>query len=172
MMRRIAAIVCLTAQIAALAPIAEAGNPGVFDRAVGTAEGAVDDPWPFLASDESTGDDPPIFQESSGYKWGILGSSVGLVAGVGLAFWVKARADDRYDEYLRTADPTRSAELFASAERYDRATLIGWGMAQVSFVALLYFLTREGDRTLIPVEGEPVVRPHRDGVEVGVRLTP
>jgi hypothetical protein len=104
--------------------------------------------------------------------WGIVGSSVGLVSGVGLALWVKNEADDRYDRYLHTADPKRAQELLDSADRYDRASLVGWAMAQVSFVALLYFLTREQKRTLIPVEGEPLVRPTGDGVEVGMKVTP
>jgi len=172
MIRRLATLLCVIAQVAGVAPVLEAGSAGGLDREDSGVTSAAGESRPFLFSDETSSDDAPVFQKSRGYKWGILGSSVGLVAGVGLAFWVKSKADDRYDEYLVTADPTQSADLFASAERYDRATLIGWGMAQVSFVALLYFLTREGDRPLIPVEGEPVVRPHRDGVEVGLRLTP
>jgi hypothetical protein len=110
--------------------------------------------------------------DEKSYTFGIIGSAVGLVAGVGLAVWVKREADKRYDEYLITADTDHQADLFQSAQRYDRATIIGWGLAQASFIALLYFLTREGGRDLVPVEGEPLVRTYEDGVELGIRFTP
>ena len=104
--------------------------------------------------------------------WGLLGSGVGLVAGVGLALWVKSEADDRYDIYLNTADPDVARDALDSAERYDRATLIGWGLAQVSFIAFVYFLTREGERPLISPKGEPLVRPQEDGFQIGFRVSP
>lgn len=105
-------------------------------------------------------------------KWGLLGSGAGLVAGVGLALWVKSEADDRYDVYLNTADPDAAQAALNSAEQYDRATLIGWGLAQVSFVAFVYFLTRENKRPLIPAEGKPLVRIQEDGVQVGFQVAP
>ena len=105
-------------------------------------------------------------------RWGILGSATGIVVGVGLALWVKSEADQRYDLYLRTADPELAADLFQSAERYDRAALVGFGLAEVSFVALVYFLTRDQERVLVPVRGEPLVRIRKDGAEVGVRFRP
>jgi hypothetical protein len=85
---------------------------------------------------------------------------------------VKSEADDRYDVYLNTADPDAAREAFDAAERYDRATLIGWALAQVSFVAFVYFLTRDETRTLIPVEGEPLVRTRDGGFEIGFRVAP
>jgi len=120
-------------------------------------------------------EDPPeiTFEEDEkSYTFGIIGSAVGLMAGVGLAVWVKREADKRYDKYLITADTDQAADLFDAAQRYDRATIIGWGLAQVSFIALLYFLTREGGRDLVPVDGEPLVRAYGDGVELGFRVTP
>lgn len=105
-------------------------------------------------------------------KWGLIGAGTGLVAGVAMAMWVKNEADDRYDVYLNTADPEEAQKAFDEAQRYDRATLVGWGLAQVSFVAFVYFLTRERSRPLVPVEGEPIVRPREDGVQVGFRFTP
>ena len=104
--------------------------------------------------------------------WGLIGSGVGLVAGVGLAIWVKAEADERYDRYLITADPEVASRAFNAAQRYDRATLIGWAMAQISFVSLVYFLTREGTRPLVSGKGEVLIEPTGDGVRVGVRLHP
>ncbi len=104
--------------------------------------------------------------------WGLIGSGVGLVAGVGLAIWVKAEADERYDRYLITADPEVASIAFNAAQRYDRATLIGWAMAQISFVSLVYFLTREGTRPLVSGKGEALIEPTEDGVRVGIRLRP
>ncbi len=103
---------------------------------------------------------------------GIVISGIGLAAGVGLAAWLKNEADDRYESYLHLADPARAREMRRSAQRYDRASLIGWGTAQVSFLALFYFLTREEKRPLIPVEGEPIVRADANGIQVGIRVAP
>jgi hypothetical protein len=102
----------------------------------------------------------------------LIGAGAGLVTGVGLALWVKSEADERYEIYLDTADPDGAREALESAERYDRATLIGWALAQVSFVAFVYFLTREGERPLVPLAGEALVRPQEDGVEIGFRVAP
>ena len=112
---------------------------------------------------------PPPPARSTRQTWGLIGSGVGLVAGVGLAIWVKAEADDRYDRYLTIADPEVAAKAFNAAQRYDRATLIGWAMAQVSFVSLVYFLTQEGKRPLVSGKGEALIEPSGDGVRVGIR---
>lgn len=93
-------------------------------------------------------------EPEGGVNWGVLLSGAGLLAGVGLAVYLKSEADERYDQYLDTADPDAARELRDSAERYDRATLIGWGVAQASFLALFYFLTRGDDRDLVPVAGQ------------------
>lgn len=103
---------------------------------------------------------------------GIVISGIGLAAGVGLAAWLKSKADDRYESYLHLADPARAREMRRSAQRYDRASLVGWGTAQVSFLALFYFLTREEKRPLIPVEGEPIVRADASGIQIGIRVAP
>ena len=88
------------------------------------------------------------------YKWGILGSAVGIGVGVGLALWVKSEADERYDLYMRTAEPEQASELFETAQRYDRAALIGFGLAEISFVGLVYFLTRDRDRSMVPTRAD------------------
>lgn len=167
-LRRGAALVCLAAFLLQL--------PARVARAAETAAVMGPDRLPAARPGLESGSDPHralnVRPGSRHITWGIVGSSVGLVGGVGLALWVKHQADDRYDRYLHTADPTRSHDLLKAAERYDRASLVGWAMAQVSFVSLLYFLTREQKRTLIPVEGEPLVRPKSDGVEVGLQVTP
>ena len=173
--RRWAALCCLLAHLGGVILA-----PGAFAQAIpenppSPETGDEEDIWLDDRSWLVSSEDPPEieFEESKkSYTFGIIGSAVGLVAGVGLAVWVKREADERYDEYLITADTNQQAELFNSAQRYDRATIIGWGLAQVSFVALLYFLTREGAQELIPVEGEPLVRTYEDGVELGFRFTP
>ena len=109
-------------------------------------------------------------EERTRNRTGMVASAAGLAAGVGLAVWLKSEADDRYDDYLRLADPARATAAYRSAERYDRASLIGWGTAQLSFIALLYFLTREDARPLVPVEGEPILRAGAGGLEVGFRV--
>ncbi len=114
----------------------------------------------------------PPMDESGRSTTGILISGMGVAAGVGLAIWLKNEADIRYDRYRDTADPVRARDAFDAAQRYDRATLIGWGVAEISFVALFYYLTREEKRPLIPVRGEPVVRSGEDGIQVGLRVTP
>jgi hypothetical protein len=196
-MRRIraaAAILCLAAQVLALRPAW--GAPGT-DVARGStdsetrllllagAEAPTENRRPASAESDSIhvqdaaaprprGEVPHLWETEGrrSSKWGIVGSSVGLVAGVGLALRIKSEADKRYDSYLAIADPVEARHRLDAAERYDRAALIGWAMAQVSFVGLVYFLTRQGDRPLTPVKGEPLIRPERDGVEVGVKVSP
>ena len=105
-------------------------------------------------------------------RWGLAVSGAGLALGVGLAAWLKDEADDRYELYLDTANPARARDHFEAAERYDRATLLGWVIAQASFVGLVYFLVTEEERPLIPARGEPLVRATGEGIEVGVVLCP
>jgi hypothetical protein len=160
--------ICVLAQLAALIAL-----PGA--RASSSAEpGASPVPErPFLAAAEDSAETRWTPQGGfSRRNWGLIGSGAGLVAGVAMAIWVKSEADDRYDIYLNTADPDEARKAFDEAQRYDRATLVGWGLAQVSFVAFVYFLTREKGRPLVPVQGEPVVRPQGDGLQVGFRFTP
>jgi hypothetical protein len=94
------------------------------------------------------------------------------MGGLALAVILKGEADDRYAAYRVTADPDRARSLFDSAERYDRSSLIGWGVAQVALVYLFYLFTREDKRPLIPTEGEPVVEATRDGIQLGWRVAP
>lgn len=103
---------------------------------------------------------------------GLVLSGISLGAGVGLAMWLKNSADERYDAYLVTADPTKARELLEAAQRRDRASLVGWGLAQASFVSLIYFLTRERERPLVPVRGEPLISYRQDAVQVGIRVQP
>ena len=173
--RKWTSLCCLLAHLggSALAPAALAQTIPE-DPPAGKA-GDEDDIWLDDRSWLVSSEDPPEieFEEPrKNYTFGIIGSAVGLVAGVGLAVWVKREADERYDRYLVTADTEEQVKLFDSAQRYDRATIIGWGLAQVSFISLLYFLTREGGQDLVPVEGEPLVRTYQDGVELGFRFTP
>lgn len=173
--RKWSALGCVLAHLAGVVPVPGLGaqtipeNPPVEEA--GDEEDIRLDDRSWLVSSE----DPPEIEfekEKKNYTFGIIGSAAGLLAGVGLAVWVKREADQRYDQYLVTADTEEQTRLFDSAQRYDRATIIGWGLAQVSFVALLYFLTREGEQDLIPVEGEPLVRTYQDGFELGFRFTP
>jgi hypothetical protein len=122
---------------------------------------------------EDLGDGPPrTASVEHGNSINILAAGAGLVAGVGLAVWLKGEANDSYDRYLVTADPGEADRHLQSAQRQDRASLLGWGVAQVSFVALVYFLTRESGRDLIPVEGEPIVRAQQSGLVLGFTFYP
>jgi hypothetical protein len=115
----------------------------------------------------------PLEAESeAGFPWGYLGAALGLTAGLTAAVAFKKEADHSYDLYLDTADPDAARAYFAEAERYDRATLLGWVVAEVSVVALFFFLTREEERPLVPTVGEPLIRPLEDGIEIGLRIQP
>ena len=164
--RRLVASLCLLAQIliATAAPVL-AASPS-------RAEAPPPDPAerPLLSGESA--ERPLLRPPSHRRRWGLAASGAGLAAGVGLAVWLKGEADDRYDLYLRTADPVRARDHFDAAQRYDRATLIGWVVAQASFVGLVYFLIHEKERALVPARGEPLVRARADGLEVGVVLWP
>ena len=175
MVRKWIALGCVLAHLGGVALAPGLGAQTIPEHPPVEEAGDEEDIWLDDRSWLVSSEDPPEIEfeeETKSYTFGIIGSAVGLVAGVGLAVWVKREADERYDQYLVTADTEEQTRLFNSAQRYDRATIIGWGLAQVSFVALLYFLTREGEQELIPVEGEPLVRTYRDGVELGFRFTP
>jgi hypothetical protein len=103
---------------------------------------------------------------------GVLLSGLAIFGGIGLAAYFKSQADGYYNEYLVTADPDEAQEAFEKAERYDRATLGGWVFAQLSFLSLVYFITKQSQRELIPVEGEPLVGLREGGLMVGFRYTP
>lgn len=72
-------------------------------------------------------------------KWSLAVLGVGSAA-LGLHF--KGRADDVYDEYLRTGHAGRMRERFDRAETYDRYALGCWVVAEASLVGFLYLLTR------------------------------
>ena len=99
-------------------------------------------------------------------------AGAGVLAGVGLAAVLKTEADDRYDEYLLTADPVRARQALDEAERLDRWSLAGVALAQVSFVLFVLWLFEERDRPVIPPEGEPLVESSRDGLRLGWRVAP
>jgi hypothetical protein len=180
-MRRVraaGAMLCLAAQILALRPAWGGERPrppaSLFLHAAADPAGSDSTRSGLAPASPADRDGPRLWETGAprSSRWGIVGSSVGLIAGVGLALRIKSEADKRYDSYLTLADPVEARRRLDAAQRYDRAALIGWAMAQVSFVGLVYFLTREGDRPLTPVTGEPLIRPERDGVEVGVRVRP
>jgi hypothetical protein len=127
---------------------------------------------PAAAADSTGGLSLPPMTGSHRNTLGIVASGAGVAAGVGLAVWLKNEADLRYDRYRSTADPARARRAFDAAQRYDRATLIGWTAAEISFVALFYYLTREEKRPLVPVRGKPLVRAGENGLQVGFEVTP
>jgi len=135
-----------------------------------------EEPRPFLA--ESSADSTKHPEEGwltpgrKSYRWGLIGSAVGIGVGVGIALWVKSEADQQFDAYLKTADPVKADEFFKTSQRYDRAALIGFGLAEVSFIGLVYFLTRDRDRSMVPTRGEPTLRVTPDGPQVGFRVHP
>jgi len=158
---RVIALLCVMAQLGALvAPMRAGAEPS----------------RPFLA--ETSADTTQHSEEGwltpgrKSYRWGLIGSAVGIGVGVGIALWVKSEADNQYDAYLKTADPQQADEYFKAAQRYDRAALIGFGLAEISFVGLVYFLTRDRDRSMVPTHGEPTLRVTPDGPQVGFRVHP
>jgi len=102
--------------------------------------------------------------------FGLAGA--GLAAGIGLTVFLKTEADDRYDAYQVLADQELAREMRDSAERYDRLSLIGMVVAQVSFVALVVLLIEDRHRVTIPPQGEPLIEVGADGARVGWRVAP
>jgi hypothetical protein len=111
-------------------------------------------------------------EESKSPTLGYLLTGVGILSGVALAVLLKDRGDEAYDRYLHTADPDLARSYLEAAERYDRRSLAGWAVAQVSFVAFFVLLVKDRDHPRVPVEGEPVVRSTEDGLQFGWRLGP
>ncbi|NNF08621.1 MAG: hypothetical protein HKN21_17800, partial [Candidatus Eisenbacteria bacterium] len=111
-------------------------------------------------------------QQERPSRWPLVAAGAGLAVGIGVGVWLKSEADDRYERYLLTATPADQDNLFEESQKLDRLSLIGWGIAQASFVALFYLLTREQDRPLIPTTGEPVVSVNREGILLGWTIAP
>ena len=160
MITRLVALSCVLAQLGLLVP----------------AAGRAEDARPFLAESSADSTKPPeegwLTPGRKSYRWGLIGSAVGIGVGVGIALWVKSEADQQYDAYLKTADPAKAEEFFKTSQRYDRAALIGFGLAEISFVGLVYFLTRDRDRSMVPTRGEPTLRVTPDGPQVGFKVHP
>jgi len=175
--RRRAGAACLTAFLAGIVPAVGAGSSGDGSPSsaarltllLGAAPpaGAPGSGAPSVLRESA---DPEGDRGSGGSTVRVVASSAALVAGLGLAIFLKREADDRYDRYLVTADPREANGFFESAERYDRASLLGWGMAQAGFILLFYSLIKESERPLIPVSGEASFR--SGGVRIGFRVTP
>ncbi len=169
--RRWAAAACLAAQVAAAVPAWAAPAP---EPAKLEAAGLVRRPGLAAATAEGAGSTyvPAPQRESHRRSWGIVGSGLGLATGVGLAIRLKNEADSRYHVYRGTADPDAAHRALREAQRYDRAVLLGWSLAEVSFAALFYFLIHQEKQSLIPVHGKPVVSADGNGVKVGVEVSP
>ena len=159
--RRLVSLACLLAQMAILlAPLrarAEGSRPFLAESASDSTR-AAENGW--------------LTPGRKSYRWGLIGSAVGIGVGVGIALWVKSEADQQYDAYLKTADPAKADTYFNTAQRYDRAALVGFGLAEISFVGLVYFLTRDRDRSMVPTRGEPTLRVTPDGPQVGFKVHP
>jgi len=158
---RLVALLCVLSQLGLgltpLCALAEASRPYLAESAADTT-GHHEEGW--------------LTPGRKSYRWGLIGSAVGMGVGVGIALWVKSEADNQYDVYLATADPAKADEFFKASERYDRAALLGFGLAEISFVGLVYFLTRDRDREMVPTRGEPTLRVTPDGPQVGFRVHP
>lgn len=84
-------------------------------------------------------------------RWAAFGVSTALLAGGVLgAARLKSLADDRFDIYRRTGDPARQRDAFQAAQRYDRLSLIGWGVAELAFLSALYLVIQEPPRGFVP----------------------
>ena len=123
---------------------------------------------PGLLRDDSSDIVPP--KRSSGLGLSHLAGFVGLLGGAGVALAYKREADDRYDRYLTTADPDRARALLDDAQRYDRRSVIGWVLAQASFVYLFAQFTKPPEEPLVPVAGEPVLRKSEADLQLGWKL--
>lgn len=99
-----------------------------------------------------------------------IAASVTLVAvGVTSAILLKSAADDRFDAYLGTGDPGRQRREFDRAQRYDRLSLVGWGVAEAAFFATFFLLIQEEPRGLVPTVSVARAPDGEAGIRVGVR---
>lgn len=80
----------------------------------------------------------------------LIGSTVLLAGGIGAGFAFKNVADDRYDAYRRAGSRDRQRRLFDEAQRYDRLSLVGWGVGEVAFLTTFFLLIRQEPRGLVP----------------------
>lgn len=99
----------------------------------------------------------------------LLTSVAFVVAGATSAIALKGVADDRFEAYRRTGDPGRQRRLFASAQRYDRLSLVGWAVAEAAFLASFYLIIQEEPRGLIPTVTAERGPDGSPGWRVGVR---
>jgi hypothetical protein len=102
------------------------------------------------------------------HRTAALGGSLALLAGgVYAGFRLKDQADEQFDAYLRTGNRQRQADLFGRAERLDRLALVGWGIAEVAFLASFFLLIHEEPRGMVP---KPFVAPAPTGDGVQLRV--
>ncbi len=65
-----------------------------------------------------------------------------FITSTSLGFYNKSRADDMYDEYLRTSSRQEMVRLFDRAETLDNRARIFWITGQVALGATIYLLIR------------------------------
>jgi hypothetical protein len=81
----------------------------------------------------------------------LIGGSLALLtAGIYTGLRYKDRADEIYSEYERTGSRERQDELFHKAERFDRLSLLGWGVGELAFLATFFLIIHDEPRGLIP----------------------
>jgi hypothetical protein len=180
--RRVA-ILCLVAEAAAVgAPATAWAAPGATGPWAPASREDTRARWLLLSGNETArsadaapSNETPVEAPETGdgrSRTRVIASGAALLAGLGLAILLKLEADDRFDQYLVTADPQEAQNLFKSSERYDRASLIGWVIAQAGFVLFFYALIDESKRPLVPVTGSVAPTEGLDGVQVSVRVSP
>lgn len=90
----------------------------------------------------------------------LIGGSLALLtAGIYTGLRYKERADEIYNEYERTGSRERQDELFHKAERFDRLSLLGWGVGELAFLATFFLIIHDEPRGLIPTARLDTVGP-------------
>jgi len=76
------------------------------------------------------------------YKMPFLVSlGTALVTG-GLALYFRTKADDRFDQYLKTGEPRAFSRLYNDAKRFDKFAAASFGVFQVSFAFSFFFFLK------------------------------
>lgn len=76
------------------------------------------------------------------YKMPFLVSlGTALVSG-GLALYFRTKADDRFDQYLRTGESRKFKRLFNDSKRFDKFAAASFGVFQVSFAFSFFFFLK------------------------------
>lgn len=111
---------------------------------------------------------PVVVAEPSRSWWtkhrrtALVGSTLLLAGGVTAGLLFKNEADDRYRAYRETGQLERQRALFGQAEKYDRLSLVSWGVGEAAFLTTFFLLIRQEPRGLVPTASVEPLGPRRD----------